>query len=918
MEVFIFFLCLGIFVTAVIMPWVNFYRHGDLADDVKLLRLEMRNLRKIVDEAKASPALAQNLPPEEIPPASVPLVKAAVLQAEAPDVVYGEFEEFARTPAQKAAVQKVKAQSQKAASGSFYQRFEENIGARLPVWVGGIALIFAAFYLVKYSIDAGLLGPAARLMLGGLFGFFLLAGGHMVSRRGDGASLLRITQALIGAGLVVLYICLYAATNIHEFLSPLAGFIGMGLVTGIGVIMSLRHGQPVAAFALIGGLLTPVLIQTDAPNPLALFGYLFVLFAGLMFVMSSMGWWLMALFALFGMYGWAALWLLFLIGETDSSGSVLFFVLGLVLACLVFTQNFVRQSSARTEKLSEKPDWGFGFSMQHVINLAAIAGGFMLVALINFKLTLQPFDWGVMALMSASLIALSFFRPDIYAVPLWFKTAASLGLFAFWCIGQPIGDQLTVLGGLSFVYILLPQFLLRKTHDPRLWAMMQSICAPVLLIIAYWHIDISAPMQAMFADRFWGISGLALSVLAALQARMVSDGYKADPKIRDHLIGAYALASTAFLSLSIVFEIPYDYMPLAFAMQIVAVAWVAKTIKLEALQKIVAILLLVFAGLNFKQILLFFGLFLQSIFAEPLSLKLANATVLDQPLLLLGGSAGFLLVAVWLNHTGSVWSKRTTNMLLAAVITLLAAALYYALKTGFEYNPPGFAMTADFMMRGMITIAFAVFALALITASKILPYDISRQFGVMMFHAVMLRIFWFDMLIFNPFFDSSQDVMAAPLLNGVTLTYGLVALLSLVFLKRYLIPQGAAKSIKIYSIWSLVLVFAFVNFSIRQYFQGGILAAGTVGETEIYIYSVAWLMLGIALLFLGTKYRSQPVRVASLAVMILTVGKVFLYDAGELEGLFRVFSFLGLGFSLIGLSFFYTRFVFAKSGAAKT
>lgn len=51
-------------------------------------------------------------------------------------------------------------------------------------------------------------------------------------------------------------------------------------------------------------------------------------------------------------------------------------------------------------------------------------------------------------------------------------------------------------------------------------------------------------------------------------------------------------------------------------------------------------------------------------------------------------------------------------------------------------------------------------------------------------------------------------------------------------------------------------------------------------------------------------------RVASLAVMILTVSKVFLYDASELEGLYRVFSFLGLGVSLLGLSWFYTRFVF--------
>ena len=49
--------------------------------------------------------------------------------------------------------------------------------------------------------------------------------------------------------------------------------------------------------------------------------------------------------------------------------------------------------------------------------------------------------------------------------------------------------------------------------------------------------------------------------------------------------------------------------------------------------------------------------------------------------------------------------------------------------------------------------------------------------------------------------------------------------------------------------------------------------------------------------------------------MVLTVGKVFLFDASELDGLYRVASFFGLGLSLIGLSWFYSRFVFG--GRAK-
>ncbi len=49
--------------------------------------------------------------------------------------------------------------------------------------------------------------------------------------------------------------------------------------------------------------------------------------------------------------------------------------------------------------------------------------------------------------------------------------------------------------------------------------------------------------------------------------------------------------------------------------------------------------------------------------------------------------------------------------------------------------------------------------------------------------------------------------------------------------------------------------------------------------------------------------------------MFLTVGKVFMIDAAELEGLLRVFSFLGLGGSLIGLSYFYHKFVFDREAS---
>ena len=45
--------------------------------------------------------------------------------------------------------------------------FEERIGTRWAVWVGGAALAVGGIFLVNYSIEAGLIGPTTRVTLGG-------------------------------------------------------------------------------------------------------------------------------------------------------------------------------------------------------------------------------------------------------------------------------------------------------------------------------------------------------------------------------------------------------------------------------------------------------------------------------------------------------------------------------------------------------------------------------------------------------------------------------------------------------------------------------------------------------------------------------------------------------------------------------
>ena len=116
-----------------------------------------------------------------------------------------------------------------------------------------------------------------------------------------------------------------------------------------------------------------------------------------------------------------------------------------------------------------------------------------------------------------------------------------------------------------------------------------------------------------------------------------------------------------------------------------------------------------------------------------------------------------------------------------------------------------------------------------------------------------------------------------------------------------------------YQIGAMVLGFVWCTFLVQDYFGGAKLWGGSTSSSELYTYSVVWLLLAISYQAVGLWREQHIIHVGSLVLLLLTVGKVFFVDAAELEGLFRVLSFLGLGLALIAIGFFYNKVVFVRS-----
>ncbi len=152
-----------------------------------------------------------------------------------------------------------------------------------------------------------------------------------------------------------------------------------------------------------------------------------------------------------------------------------------------------------------------------------------------------------------------------------------------------------------------------------------------------------------------------------------------------------------------------------------------------------------------------------------------------------------------------------------------------------------------------------------------------------------------------------------PLFNSLLLSYGL-PILALVVGERF--SRRAADKPLTAGLDGLafLLTFTLITLQVRQAFHGSRLAEGGLLSAENYSYSLAWVVFGCLLLAAGVRWRAKGARWASLPVMLLAVGKVFLFDAASLGGLYRVLSFLGLGLSLVALGWVYQRFVFRDEG----
>jgi uncharacterized membrane protein len=164
---------------------------------------------------------------------------------------------------------------------------ESQIGGQWLNRVGIIAVLIGVSYFLKYAFDNAWVGPAGRVLIGLTSGLGIVFWSEHVRRNGYAI----FSYSLKAIGIGVLYLSLWASSQLYQLVPNAMAFAAMTAVTGATIGMALwQDAEVIAAFAALGAFITPVALSTGQNNAVSLFTYVTILDAGALVLVRYRPW----------------------------------------------------------------------------------------------------------------------------------------------------------------------------------------------------------------------------------------------------------------------------------------------------------------------------------------------------------------------------------------------------------------------------------------------------------------------------------------------------------------------------------------------------------------------------------------------------------------------------------------------------
>lgn len=167
--------------------------------------------------------------------------------------------------------------------------WELLIGGKWLNRIGALALFFSLAFFLKYAFDQNWLNEVVRINLGGVTGLALLYGGYRTNRN----KLSIFAQGLVGAGIAILYVTVYASFNFYHLIPQSFALLLMSGITILSFHQAMNYNSlAVALLGWMGGFLTPFLVSTGEASTIGLFTYLSFLVIGILLLLIRRDQWI--------------------------------------------------------------------------------------------------------------------------------------------------------------------------------------------------------------------------------------------------------------------------------------------------------------------------------------------------------------------------------------------------------------------------------------------------------------------------------------------------------------------------------------------------------------------------------------------------------------------------------------------------
>jgi uncharacterized membrane protein len=621
--------------------------------------------------------------------------------------------------------------------------WEAFLGVKLFAWIGGFVLFLGLAFAISYAFENNLIGPGLRVTGGGIVGLALVAAGLLSARRGYHAP----AFSLSATGVLVLYTATYAAHAYYALVPLSVATVLMMLITAGALLLAVHlDAEVVVVLGILGGFLTPPLLWTGGSNPVPLFGYTAVLNLGTAAVALHKRWhWLVPLAALATVVT-AFAWLIEFFSPAIAGTARWVFLLFLVQFIAIA---LTRQRAATAE------DWtAIGAA---IVGFGAIAAAMSFAYAGDATVHSAAFTFPFLLLANAGLLLLVIARNArtgggsrdwIAAIALLLTWTVELGWHEERLGATSGAAPLLWYVAILALYVGFPYFAGRTERWP--WS-IAAVAGPLQFYLVHRGAAVTAPslvnglLPAAFALPY------LLGVWFLVQRREIA------PASADQRLASQSGAALLFLSLIMAVQFEREWITLGWALEGVALLLLYRVVPNPQLRwTAVIVLCAAFSRLALNPAVWEYH-------------PRTGVPIWNWYLYAYGITAGCLLVAAKLLGREHKYPSRllyTLGTITAFLLLNIEIADYFSVGPTLT-----FAFTGNFGRDMTYSIAWALFAFALLLIGMRQKARAARYAGIALLLTTLAKLFLNDFANLGPLYRIGAFIAVAVILIVASFVY---------------------------------------------------------------------------------------------------------------------------------------------------